>query len=172
MNRGGRMSVREYEPSDLNRCRFLWAEMTERHRDIYEDPSIGGDEPGLEFDQHLSRVGPERVWVATSGEEIVGLVSLIQDGEQAEVEPIVVSSQHRGLKIGHELLNHAVEQAKTLGVLCLSVKPVARNEEAISFFYDAGFKTLGHIQMFMWLGPSSPGQWRPGPRLFGKSFDY
>ena len=166
------MGVRGYEPSDLGRCRSLWAEMTQRHRDIYADPSIGGDNPGLEFDKHLSRVGPKRTWVATSGEEIVGLVSLIQDDEQAEVEPIVVSSQHRGRGIGQELLSHAIEQAKRMGVLCLSVKPVARNQEAISFFYDAGFKVLGHIQLFMWLGPSSPGQWRLGPELFGKPFDY
>ena len=146
--------------------------MTQHHRDIYDDPSIGGDNPGLEFDKHLSRVGSERIWVATSGKDIVGLVSLIQDDEQAEVEPIVVSTQHRGRGIGQELLNHAIEEARRLGVLCLSVKPVARNEEAISFFYDTGFKALGHIQLFMWLGTSSPGQWRPGPELFGKSFDY
>ena len=166
------MSVRDYRSSDLDRCRALWAEMTQRHRDIYNDPSIGGDDPGLEFDQHLLRAGPERVWVATSGEEVVGLVSLMQDDQQAEVEPIVVSSQHRGRGIGRELLNHAIEQARALGVLCLSVKPVARNEEAISFFYDAGFKILGHVQQFMWLEPTSPGQWKPGPELFGKPFDY
>ena len=166
------MSVRNYEASDLDRCRSLWAEMTQRHREIYDDPSIGGEDPGLEFDKHLSSVGPERVWVATSGEEVVGLMSLIQDGQQAEVEPIVVSSQHRGRGIGQELLNHAIEQAKALGVLCLSVKPVARNEEAISFFHDTGFKTLEHVQLFMWLGPSSPGQWKSGPKLFGKPFDY
>jgi GNAT superfamily N-acetyltransferase len=146
--------------------------MTQRHREIYDDPSIGGDEPGLEFDEHLARVGPERTWVATSEEEVVGMVSLILDGEQAEVEPIVVASRHRGRGVGQQLLNHAIEQAKTLGVLCLSVKPVARNEEAVSFFHDAGFRTLGHLQLFMWLGPSSPGQWRRGPKLFGKSFDY
>ena len=166
------MSVRDYQPSDLDRCRALWAEMTQRHRDIYEDPTIGGDNPGLEFDRHLSDVGAGRVWVATFGEEVVGLVSLIQKDEQAEVEPIVVSSQHRGRGIGRELLSHAVEQAKRFGVVCLSVKPVARNEAAISFFYDAGFRVLGHIQLFMWLGPSAPGQWRRGPKLLGKRFDY
>ena len=166
------MSIRAYNPSDIEQCRSLWAEMVQRHRDIYDDPSIGGDNPGLEFDEHLSRVGHERVWLATSGEEIIGLVSLIQDNEQAEVEPIVVSAQHRGKGIGMELLKHAIEQARTLGVICLSVKPVARNEEAISFFYDAGFKNLGHIEMFMWLGPSTPGQWKLGPELFGKHFNY
>ena len=166
------MTVRDYQSSDLEACRSLWAEMTQRHRDIYEDPSIGGDNPGLEFDAHLARVGPEKMWVATSGGEIVGLVSLIEEEQQAEVEPIVVSSRHRGKGLGRELLNHAVEQAKAAGVLCLSVKPVARNEEAISFFHENGFKALGHIQLFMWLGESSPGQWKPGPELFGKPFDY
>ena len=167
-----KMNIRQYKLPDLNQCRSLWAEMTQRHRDIYNDPSIGGDNPGLEFDKHLDQVGPERVWVAVLNGEVVGLVSLIQDDQQAEVEPIVVSSKNRDKGIGQDLLNFAIEEAKKLGVLCLGVKPVARNEDAISFFYNAGFKTLGHIQLFMWLGPSAPGAWKPGPVLFGKSFDY
>jgi GNAT superfamily N-acetyltransferase len=166
------MMIRGYESADLERCRALWAEMVERHREIYEDLSIGGENPGLEFDSHLSKVGPERIWVAESGEAVVGFVSLIVDGEQAEVEPMVVTSEHRGGGIGRELLNHVAEAAKRLGVLCLYVKPVARNEKAISFFYDAGFRTLGHIQLFQWLGESFPGQWKKGPELFGKAFDY
>jgi GNAT superfamily N-acetyltransferase len=146
--------------------------MTERHRVIYEDPTIGGEDPGLEFDSHLSRVGPERVWVAVSDENILGLVALIVEGEQAEVEPIVVSSDRRSRGVGGQLLERVIDEAKKLGISCLSVKPVARNLEAISFFYEAGFRILGHIQLFMWLGPSFPGQWKPGPRLFGKPFDY
>jgi N-acetylglutamate synthase-like GNAT family acetyltransferase len=117
-------------------------------------------------------VGPDLIWVAESDDGIVGFVSLIHEGEEAEIEPIVVTSEVRSAGIGHQLVEHAVEQARELGVLCLSVKPVARNEEAIAFFYDAGFRTLGHIQLFMWLGDSFPGQWKKGPRLFGRSFEY
>ena len=146
--------------------------MNQRHREIYEDPTIGGENPGLEFDRHLAKVGPEQVWVAESGEEVLGFVSLIQEGEEAEIEPIVVGSQHRSGGVGRQLLDHAVAEAKKLGVLCLGVKPVARNLEAVSFFHDAGFQTLGHIQLFMWLGPPVPGQWKSGPELFGKRFDY
>lgn len=166
------MKIRQYRSSDLDRCRSLWAEMTQRHRDIYDDQTIGGDDPGLEFDGHLERVGPERVWVAVVDEDVVGLTSLIQDGAEAEVEPVVVSSGQRGGGVGHALVNHVIEEAKKLGVLCLGAKPVARNEEAISFFYDAGFRTLGHIHLFMWLGDSTPDMWKPGPELFGKHFDY
>ena len=93
-------------------------------------------------------------------------------GQEAEVEPIVVSSKYRGKGIGKALLNHTIEEAKRLEVLCLSISPVARNEEAISFFYNSGFRTLGHIDLFMWLGPPVPGAWKPGPQFFGKSFDY
>jgi N-acetylglutamate synthase-like GNAT family acetyltransferase len=146
--------------------------MNQRHRDIYDDPTIGGANPELEFDNHLVRVGPDLIWVAESEEGVVGFVSLIHEGEEAEIEPIVVGVQARKAGIGHQLIQHAVKQAKKLGVLCLSVKPVARNEEAIEFFHDAGFRTLGHIQLFMWLGDSFPGQWKNGPTLFGKRFDY
>ncbi|UCG85462.1 MAG: GNAT family N-acetyltransferase [Gemmatimonadota bacterium] len=166
------MVIRDYRSSDLGRCRALWAEMTLHHREIYGDPSIGGDDPELGFDDHLARVGPELIWVADSGSGVVGFVSLIYEGQEAEIEPIVVAAESRSTGIGHQLVKHAVEQARKLGVLCLSVKPVARNEDAIAFFHDAGFRTLGHLQLFMWLGQSFPGQWRSGPELFGREFDY
>ncbi len=166
------MAIRQYDSSDLESCRSLWAEIVERHREIYDDPSIGGENPGLEFDNHLNTVGSDRTWVAEADGDVVGLASLIVDGEEAEVEPLVVAASHRGSGLGSELMNHVANEAKRLSVLCLYVKPVARNEEAISFFYDTGFCTLGHIQMFQWLGESFPGQWKSGPELFGKRFEY
>jgi GNAT superfamily N-acetyltransferase len=145
--------------------------MTQRHRDIYDDPSIGGENPGSEFDEHLQRVGEKRVWVAVLADVVVGFAALVQEGEQAEVEPIVVSSKHRGQRIGERLLQHVTDKAKESGVLCLGMKPVARNEDAIRFFHGAGFRTIGHIHLFKWLGESTPGQWKPGPELFGLKFE-
>jgi GNAT superfamily N-acetyltransferase len=166
------MEIRRYIPKDLEQCRSLWTEMVQHHREIYNDPSIGGDNPGIEFDQHLDLVGPENIWVVETDGKIVGLTALIRKDQEVEIEPIIVASSHRAKGIGQALLRHAVEEAKKMGVLCLSVKPVARNKDAIFFFYDSGFKTLGHIQMFMWIGDSEPDAWKPGPELFGKSFDY
>lgn len=166
------MQIRTYVAADLEICRSLWAEMVQQHRDVYEDPTIGDEDPGLEFDQHLERVGPDLVWIAFLDGKPAGLVSLIHEGEQAEVEPIVVSSEFRGKGIGRKLLEHAVRKARELGVLCLNVRPVARNREAVSFFHNAGFKTLGHLNLFMWLGPDLPGAWKTGPEIFGLPFDY
>jgi GNAT superfamily N-acetyltransferase len=164
--------IRPYVPSDLVTCRALWVELTQRHREIYDDPSIGGDDPGLYFDEHLDRVGPERLWVAERAGEVIGLAGLIVDGQEGEVEPLVVAPAHRGGGVGRALLEHMVEEAKKLGVRYLSVKPVARNLEAISFYYNFGFQTLGEIEMFMDLGTPAPGTWKPGPELFGNSFSF
>jgi hypothetical protein len=69
-------------------------------------------------------------------------------------------------------LQHVTHEAREAGVLCLGMKPVARNEDAIRFFHEAGFRTIGHIHLFKWLGESLPGQWKLGPELFGKKFEY
>jgi ribosomal protein S18 acetylase RimI-like enzyme len=164
--------IRAYDASDLEACRALWGELTQRHREIYDDPTIGGDTPGLYFDRHLSRVGPERIWVAEWAGQVVGLVGLIVSDQEAEVEPIIVSAAQRSAGIGRNLLRHVTSKAKKLGVRYLSVKPVARNLEAISFYYDFGFRTLGEIELFIDLGAPAPGTWKPGPELFGHSFKY
>jgi hypothetical protein len=52
------------------------------------------------------------------------------------------------------------------------VRPVARNSDAITFFFNRGFHTLGHIELFMDLKPPGADPWKPGPTLFGRTFKY
>ncbi len=84
------MQIRDYRVDDLDICRSLWAEMVQRHRDIFGDQSIGGEDPGLEFDKHLELVGLESIWLAEIEEKVVGFTSLIKKDQEAEIEPIVV----------------------------------------------------------------------------------
>jgi N-acetylglutamate synthase-like GNAT family acetyltransferase len=164
--------IRAYTPADLEACRALWAELTEHHRQIYEDPTIGGEQPGLAFDAHLARVGPDRVWVAEVDSTIYGFVGLIVEGDEGEVEPIVVTAAHRGTGIGRMLLTRVLEEAKALKLRFLGMKPVARNRDAIKFFYEAGFQALGHVDLFMDLAPSLGRTWKEGVTLHGHSFKY
>ncbi len=166
------MKLRNYIRNDFNACRSLWAEMVQRHRDIYNDQSIGGDDPGAEFDKHLEKVGADNIWVAEIEGNVIGFTSLIIKDQEAEIEPIIVAQEHRGKEVGERLIKHAIEAAKKLQILCLYVRPVARNKEAISFFYDCGFRTIGHIQQFIWLGESTPDAWKDGLDIFGKHFKY
>ena len=166
------MRIRNYGEGDLDACRALWVELVQRHRDIYDDQSIGGDDPGLYFDEHLGSVGPERTWVAESDDGVVGFTSLIVKGQDAEIEPVVVSASHRGKGVGEGLVRRAAEEAKELGVSCLFVRPVARNREAISFFRDCWFGTVGHVQLFRMLDETPPEVWKDGIDLFGMAFRY
>jgi GNAT superfamily N-acetyltransferase len=144
------LSIRPYDPSDLDACRSLWRELTERHREIYDDPTIGGSDPGIYFDStYLARADLAGVWVAELDGQVVGLHGLLIDGDHGEIEPIVVTAERRSRGIGRRLLGHAVEQARARRVRLLSIRPVARNVEAMRLFHRAGFRLLGHIDMFM-----------------------
>ena len=54
--------IRKYRESNRGECRSLWRELTEWHREIYQDPNIGGEHPEDFFDEHLAKVGPENLW--------------------------------------------------------------------------------------------------------------
>ncbi len=160
--------IRCYEAADREACRDLWVELTLHHRRIYGVDTIGGEDPGSQFDEHLMAVGPERVWVAELEGAIVGLAGLIIDGTSGEVEPVVVTELRRGAGIGRALVSKVVDEAASLGVRLLSVRPVGRNTSAIQFFRDAGFDVLGHIETFMDL--SGEREWVPGETIADRDF--
>ena len=160
--------IRGYQPADLESCRGLWVELTEWHRKIYEDPSIGGAHPEDYFDRHLARVGADNLWVAVLNRRVVGLTGLIVK-EEAEIEPLIVSQSYRNKGIGSRLVETVVAEAQKLGINFLSVRPVARNVEAIDFFYNLGFRNIGYIDLFM---DFSDKQWKKGLRLFNREFSY
>ena len=147
-------TIRPYEERDLAACRELWCELTQRHRDIYDSESIGGDDPGRHFDEHLARKDLAGLWVAERDGAVLGFTGLLRDGSEAEVEPIVVREGERSRGIGRALLRHAESEARSLGATSLNIRPVARNVEAIRLFVAEGFDLLGHVQLFKTLGDS------------------
>ncbi|NIP66520.1 GNAT family N-acetyltransferase, partial [Candidatus Bathyarchaeota archaeon] len=142
-------TIRRYQPSDRESCRSLWRALTEWHRRIYRDPFIGGEHPEDYFDEHLAKVRPDRLWVAVHDSRVVGLVGLILNGEEAEIEPLIVSEAYRHQGIGKKLIGAVVSEAENLEIRFLNVKPVARNVQAIKFLHGQDFKTLGHMELFM-----------------------
>lgn len=162
--------IRQFLDADRPACRALWAELTGRHRDLYGDPSIGGTDPGSHFDEYLNTGGLRGTWIAEVDGTVVGLTGLIVRGEDAEIEPLIVATPHRGKGIGTRLLEHAVEEAKQAGVRFLSVRPVARNAAAIEFFAAAGFGTVGQVELFQDLARRSDRKWKPGVRIQGREF--
>lgn len=164
--------IREYQDRDKMECRALWLELTEYHREIYHDSSIGGTDPGRHFDDHLARVGSHRVWVADQNEKIIGMIGLLDGDAGVEIEPLVVKHEFRRRGIGNKLLQFGIQKAKKLGFKNLSIKPVVRNEDAIKAFYKLGFQNLGHIELFIDLIPEKGRAWKSNMNLFGLNFKY
>lgn len=161
--------IRKYQDDDRGQCRALWRELTEWHREIYQDPTIGGEHPEEYFDKHLAVVGPEQLWVAIHDSEVVGLVGLMVKGEEAEIEPLVVSKAYRCKGIGTKLIKTVVSEAHKEGVRFLNIKPVARNISTVKFLHKLGFKNVGHIDLFM---DFSNRPWKSGLEIFGCKFNY
>jgi GNAT superfamily N-acetyltransferase len=164
--------LREYDPGDYHACRRLWTELTEHHRQIYGDATIGGDDPGAGFDEYLRL--PERLtsWVVGVEGDVIGLTGLLDRGTSAEVEPVVVTGAWRRRGIGRRLIEQAVAEAQRVGYEYLCIRPVARNVAAIQSFHDVGFRTLGgHVDLTMDLRDRKH-RWVEGVNLHGRPFRY
>ncbi len=161
--------IRRYREEDRASCRMLWEELTVKHREIYDDPSIGGDEPGLYFDKHLALASPEHIFVATEGLRVVGLSGYLINGNEAIVEPLVVTQSRRGLGIGTKLLETLIGDLDRTAIKYLTVKPAARNAAAMAFFRKRGFDKLGMVELFM---DFSGAEWKSGARLLDLDFEY
>ena len=165
------LTIRAFEPRDLEACRELWCELTRHHREIYSNPGIGGADPGIHFDKYLKHPKFAIAWVAEEAGSVVGLTGLLVDGEEAEIEPVVVRAGHRARGVGRRLIDHAIAEARRRELRSVSIRPVARNALAIGRFHEAGFRLLGHIEMFMPLEPSEQ-EWMPGMSIHGREFGF
>jgi GNAT superfamily N-acetyltransferase len=156
------VAVSPYEDRYRDQCRQLWAELTQKHRDIYRDQGIGGPEPGLFFDEHLEKAGRDRILLAFIGDEVVGMLGYLQTEEEIEVEPLVVSQNHRGEGVGTALMSAFMERVRDSDAKYLNVRPVARNKEALEFFRKKGFDKVGRVELFM---DRTGKKWEKGVRL-------
>jgi ribosomal protein S18 acetylase RimI-like enzyme len=159
------VTIRPFEEHDASACRGLWAELTRWHRALYDDPSLGGDDPGSGFDE----LAGARIWIAERRGSVVGFIALVIRGRRAEIEPVVVSFDVRGQGIGRSLVETAVEAAQSEGVRQIKASPVARNGPALRFFHELGFDTLGHVELLLDLERPKK-YWRERERLGGREF--
>ncbi len=167
--------IREYRDTDYQVCRSLWGEMAQNHADIYQDPSIAGNDPGKGFDEYIGRVDRCCTYVAERGVKVVGLAGLMSTHEMSEggeIEPVVVTAALRSGGIGTKLVEHVVSEAKKRGVRFLRIRPVARNIRAISLYVRLGFDMIGHIDLFQDLSPTSERKWKSGILIHGKELIY
>jgi N-acetylglutamate synthase-like GNAT family acetyltransferase len=145
--------IRPYHAADRNACVALWLELTERHRDLYDDRSVGIDGAAKALDASLRT---SRVWVAERDGQVVGLAGTIAVGSKAELEPVVVTANARGRGIGRRLVQVAVSDALDRGAGQVFARPVARNLDAIRFLHACGLDVLTRVELATSLRAGEP----------------
>ncbi len=166
------VTIRNYvKESDLQGCALLLRELTEWHREMYQNPPIKWGPIETDYDRDLDTVDPSLFWVAVYGSKVIGMVGLLikegRWGKDAEVEPIMITQEFRGKGIGERLLETAVAEARERGARILAIKHLARNIKTIQFSYKHGFINLGYVELSMDLSERSR---KPGPRMFECEF--
>jgi ribosomal protein S18 acetylase RimI-like enzyme len=167
--------IREYQDSDYAACRALYGELSQHHADIYEDPSIAGDDPGRGFEKFLALGNRRGSWVADSDGKIIGFTGLLENlGEEGvcEIEPLVVATESRGEGIGSRLVRHAIEEAKKRRFRFVTIRPELRNKKAFSLYVRLGFNLVGQVELFQDLLPERGRKWQPGIEILGHKLSY
>jgi len=162
------VSIRKYRPGDLADCRSLWTDLTQWHRELYSDRTIGGDDPGSGFDAHLAEVRPERIWVAEQDGRVVGLAGMIVRGRKVELEPLSVRAGCRGAGIGRQLAAAVIAAARREGARQIFVRPTGRNAQAIQVFHTLGFDVISRVELVYNLTDDE--RWREGEDFAGRTF--
>ena len=166
------IQIRKYQDSDYNICLALCRELAQHHADIYGDPAIARGDSVKWFEGLFNRDGYVGIWIAEIDNHAAGFAGLFSHGEEGEIEPVVVASGFRNKGIGTRLVRYLVEEARKRKVRFLSIRPVARNKEALALFVRLGFNLVGHIDLFQDLSETSTRKWQPGLVIHGEKLKY
>lgn len=166
------IEIRGYRPAEDHRiCRNLWVQLTQAHRELYDDDSIGNPDPGSAFEEYLTHLNLSGMWVAVETGEVVGFTGLLVTDQSGEVEPLVVDESARGRGIGAALLERVSQAATDRGLTYVTIQPVTRNIAGLRCFHDAGFTAMSQVTLTKDLKPRTH-EWRDGVELHGMRFTY
>lgn len=82
-------------------------------------------------------------WVALDGDKPVGYAGALIAGDEMQLLKIVVDEAARRSGIGRELLTRVSEDARNLGAETATLEVRASNENAIAFYKQEGFASIG-----------------------------
>ena len=134
-------SIRQAKPEDavgLQRC-------MESAYSVY-DERMGGillPPVSIDYDKEI-REFP--TWVATSGEDIVGGITMVFDSDHASIANVAVHPEHQGQGLGKGLMQHAEEEARQLGYKELRLATHVALEENIVLYQYLGWAESGRDQ--------------------------
>ncbi|WP_425571465.1 GNAT family N-acetyltransferase [Stackebrandtia albiflava] len=143
--------------------------MVADHGRLYDEPGLGGDDPGAGFEEYLTRLNLSGMWVAEQADVVVGFAGLLIEDRHGEVRPLVVTESMRDTGVGSRLLAQVTEEARNRRLRHLALRPAARNLAGMHCAHEAGFDVLTEVTL---VNDLTGRRWREGLSLHDLPFDY
>jgi ribosomal protein S18 acetylase RimI-like enzyme len=102
-----------------------------------------GEREGWSDDRTLTVLETETVYVAEVGGGVAGFVALVEAGETAVVDELLVAAPHEAQGVGHQLLDWAEGWAIARGARSLRIVVEDDNVAARDFYRRSGFVASG-----------------------------
>ncbi|HEX54859.1 MAG: hypothetical protein DRO90_01665 [Candidatus Altiarchaeales archaeon] len=135
------LNIREFEPWDAEPI----VEMHNESRESFEEENIT-----REFILEVSKRRDFRFFVSAFGRKIVGFMGILfhENVGRAEIGPICVRADYRGLGIGSNLLEHGTNFLRKRNIHRVIVRVKSNNINAIRFFSKNGFRVEGYFEKY------------------------
>ena len=140
-NSSGKVLVRQATIADVAQLCGLLSLLFGQEADF--EPDVLRQARGLRLIIGQPDVG--RIYCATDGDGIVGMVSILftvstaEGGRAAWLEDMVIQPSRRGQGIGDHLLHKAISEARAAGCARITLLTDASNNSAMRFYGRAGF---------------------------------
>jgi len=147
-NSGGKIIIRQAIPADIARLCELLSLLFAQEADFQPDGEKQARGLGLILQQ--PEIG--RIYCASDGDSIVGMVSILftvstaEGGHAAWLEDMVVHPSRREQGIGEQLLHRAISGARAAGCSRVTLLTDITNSSAMRFYERAGFVRSQMIQ--------------------------
>ncbi len=91
------------------------------------------------IDGSVSKRLADKIYIATSNNKIVGMVTVKFNQQDAHIGLIAVQKDFRGMNVGTQLLEHVKKESRQRNILYIFVPTQKQNESACKFYERNGF---------------------------------
>lgn len=131
------LTIRKFDKNDDTELIHFW-------RNAFpNDPPHNAPEKML----HAKLAVDDLIYIVESEGQIVGACMAGYDGHRGWLYAVAVSSSHRRLGIGKQLITHTIQALKDLGCIKLNLQIRADNTQVKHFYQSLGFEVEERLSM-------------------------
>jgi len=117
---------------------------------------------GLTFEAFVARTLSEyvldtgangRIWLAERDGRLIGCTAIVlRDDQQAQLRWVLVDPTARGVGLGKELVNRALEFSRASACTCMFLETTDGLPESQQLYETLGFKVISNVPEMLWDG--------------------